>query len=399
MRLVINWFSQVASVTKLSLETLFERAGSSLVTVVGIAGVVAVLVGVLSMAQGFRQALANSGSPDAAIVLRSGADSEIMSVLGGPEVRVICEAPGIAQHAGQPLVSAELFAIIEVPKRGTGTAANVPLRGVGGYRMEVRDRVRLVAGRRFEPGRNEVMVGAGAVREFRGLDLGSTLRLGKNEWTVVGVFSAGGGAAESEIWTDAQVLQAAYQRGNTYQAVFVRLASTNTYKTFKDALTTNPQLKVEVRRLNDYYARQSEMLTRIITVFGTFVAVMMALGAAFGALNTMYTAVAARTREIATLRALGFGAGAVVVSVMVEALILALGGGVLGAAVAYFIFDGYTAATMNWQNFSQMAFAFAVTPALLAEGIVYAVVIGLIGGFFPAIRAARLPIATALRES
>ncbi len=399
MRALTNWLSQVVSVTKLSLETMFERRASALVAVVGIAGVVAVLVGVLSMADGFRTTLSGSGSPDCAIVVRNGADNEIMSLLTGPEVRLIADSAGIRQRAGQPLASAELFTIINLPKRSTGTVANVPLRGIGPYGADVRDHIRLVTGRRFEPGRNEVMVGIGAVREFAGLDVGSTLRLGKNQWTVVGSFRAGGGVAESEIWTDAHVLQAAYERGNSYQSVLVRLAAADRFRTFKDALTANPQLKVDVRRLNDYYASQSEMVTRMISVFGTFVAVLMALGAVFGALNTMYSTVSARTREIATLRALGFGAGAVVVSVMAEALMLALCGGVLGGAIAYFVFDGYRAATMNWQSFSQVAFAFAVTPPLLAQGMAYAIVIGLVGGFFPAIRAARLPIATALRES
>lgn len=398
MRSLINWLSQILSVTKLSLETVVERRGAALVTVVGIAGVVAVLVGVLSMAAGFRATLAGAGRPDAAIVLRSGADSEIMSLLGGPDVRLIAEAPGILRRNGRPLASAELFAIIDLPKRGTGTTANVPLRGVGAAGAEVRGGIRILEGRMFDPGRNEVVAGIGAAREFAGLKPGSVLRLGRNEWTVTGIFG-GGGVAESEIWTDARVLQAAYQRGNSYQAVVVRLASPDTFPAFKEALTTNPQLKVGVLRLDDYYARQSEMVAKVITVFGTFVALMMAAGAVFGALNTMYTAVSARTREIATLRALGFGSAAVMVSVMAEALLLALAGGVLGGGLAYAIFNGATAATMNWQNFSQVAFAFAVTPRLLAQGILYAVAIGLAGGFFPALRAARLPIATALRES
>jgi putative ABC transport system permease protein len=242
------------------------------------------------------------------------------------------------------------------------------------------------------------MVGVGAAAEFAGLDLGAKLKVGRNEWTVVGIFSAGGGLSESEIWTDASVLQGAYQRGNSFQTVQVKLRSPQAFQEFKDALTSDPRLNVKVVRQTDYYLEQSSAVYRLITGLGTLVASLMAVGAVFGALNTMYTAVSTRTREIATLRALGFGSGPVVISVLVESVFLALLGGALGGGLAYFVFDGYRAATMNWQSFSQVAFAFDVTPSLLVQGIVYATVIGLIGGLFPAIRAARLPIARALRE-
>jgi len=214
----------------------------------------------------------------------------------------------------------------------------------------------------------------------------------------VGIFSAGGGTAESEIWTDAAILQGAYQRGNSYQSALVKLTSPQAFESLKAALTADPRLTLKVVRQTDYFAGQSTTVYNLITGLGTLVASLMAIGAVFGALNTMYTAVSARTREIATLRALGFGSSPVIVSVMAESLLLALVGGALGAAVAYFAFDGYRAATMNWQSFSQVAFAFAVTPALLVQGVAYATVIGLIGGLLPAIRAARIPIAQALRE-
>lgn len=393
-----HWFSQVAAVALFNLRTIPERKGAAITAIVGIAGVVAVLVGVLAIAEGFRRTMTVSGTPDVAVVLRAGADTEMTSNLPREDATIIADAPGIARGAEGALISAELFVIIDLPKRTTGTGANVPLRGVGPAAFDVRGDMRIVQGRRFVPGKNEIVVGAGAAREFAGLDVGQQIRIGQNTWDVVGIFTAGGGVAESELWSDAAVLQPAYQRENSYQAVYARLNSPGAFPQFKDALTTNPQLKVKVNRLADFYAEQSTMLTEFIRGIGVSIAAMMAIGALFGALNTMYSAVAARTREIATLRALGFGAGPVVLSILAESLVLALIGGAIGAGLAYVLFDGYTAATMNWQTFSQVAFAFAVTPPLLVQAIVWAALLGLIGGFFPALRAARLPIAAGLRE-
>lgn len=398
MTALLNWLSQIGSITKLSLLTVFERKGASAAAAFGIAGVVAVLVGVLSIAQGFRAAMVASGSPDTAVVLRSGADTEMMSLLLGSETRVITDAPEIAMSAAGPLASAELFVIINLPKRTTGTDANVPLRGVQPAAYRVRDRFELLEGRRFETGRYEVIVGRGAAAEFAGLEVGAKIHMGRNDWTVVGVFADRGGLSESEIWTDARLLQSAYQRGNSYQSVCVKLNSPERFDAFKDALAADPRINVKVVRQTEYYAEQSASIYNLITGLGTLIAGLMGIGAVFGALNTMYSAVAARTREIATLRALGFGGGAVVISVLLESLCLALFGGGVGAASAYFAFDGFRAATLNWQSFSQVAFAFEVTPRLLAQGIIYALLIGLIGGLFPAIRAARLPISKALRE-
>jgi len=304
----------------------------------------------------------------------------------------------VARTPEGPLASPELFVIINLPRRSSGSDVNVPLRGVEAAAFRVHGQVRLVEGRAFEPGKNEVIVGVGAAREFAGLEVGGSLRVGHHDWPVVGVFSADGGTAESEIWTDAPVLQAAYNRGDSFQSVYVRLDSPDTFTTFKDAVTTDPRLGAKVMSLSEYYASQSTAVTKLITTLGYIIASLMAVGAVFGALNTMYSSVSARTREIATLRALGFGRGAVVVSVMLESIALALGGGVFGAALAYFIFNGFHAATMNFQSFSQITFAFAVTPGLLWKGIVWATMIGLIGGLLPAIRAAGQPIATALRE-
>jgi putative ABC transport system permease protein len=395
---MLNWLSQMTSVTWLGLCTIPRRKGSAVAAAFGIAGVVAVFVGVLSIAQGFRSAVTSTGRDDIAIVLRDGAPNEMSSGIGRDEARIIKDAPGVARENDGAVASAELFVIIDVPKRSSGTDANVPFRGVQPAATAVRGSVKIMRGRMFEPGRNEVIAGAAAAREFAGLDVGKTIKLGRTEWNVVGVFTAGGGVAESELWTDAPVLQAAYQRGDSYQSVYTKLASADKFREFKDALTSNPQIKVKVVRQAEFYADQSTMTTNFITGLGTVIALMMALGALLGALNTMYNAVASRGREIATLRALGFGAAPVVCSVMIESLALALAGGIVGGLGAYLAFDGYGAATMNFQTFSQIAFAFAVTPKLLSTAILLAAAIGLLGGILPAIRAARLPIAAALRD-
>ncbi len=395
---MFNWFSQIFALIQFNLRTIWQRKGSSAAALFGIAGVVAVLVGVLSIAQGFSAVMNASGKPDTALILRSGADTEMMSGLSRDTTRIIADTEGIARSAEGALASAELFVIINLPKRSTGTDANVPLRGVEPMAFSVRSDVDIIQGRPFEWGRNEVIVGSGAVREFEGLELGARIPVGKEEWIVVGIFEADGGISESEIWTDASVLQPAFRRGNSFQAVYAKLEAPEGFQGFKDRLTTDPRLNVKVVRQDEYYAEQSTAITGLITGLGTLIAGLMGIGAVFGALNTMYSAVSSRTREIATLRALGFGSGAVVISVLVEALVLAFIGGALGAGLAYVAFDGFRAATMNWQSFSQVAFAFDVTPSLLVRGIFYAAMIGLVGGLFPAIRAARMPVAAALRE-
>jgi putative ABC transport system permease protein len=395
---LLNWLSQIVSIAVFNLRTLPQRIGSSLTAIFGIAGVVAVMVSVLSIAQGILATMQKSASPENAIVLRSGATSEMMSWVVGDDARIIAEAPGVARQEGDALASPELFVIINLKKKGTGTDANVPLRGVTRQAPRVRDAFRIVEGRMLEWGRNEVIVGVGAQIEFEGLGLGSSITVANEEWPVVGIFEAGGGLAETEIWVDAMVLQPAYQRGNSYQGVYAKLESPEAFRDFKDALTSDPRLNIKVMRESDYYAEQSQVLYNLITGLGTLVAFIMGLGAIFGALNTMYTAVSARGREIATLRALGFHSGPVVISVLTESLLLALVGGVIGAALAWIAFDGFRAATLNWSSFSQVAFAFDVNAGLLAQGISFAMIIGLIGGLFPAVRAARLPVSEALRE-
>jgi len=394
----MNGLRQIVAVTILNLRTIPQRLGSSVVAIVGIAGVVVVLVAVLSIAEGFRAAMRSAGSPSRALVMRSGADSEMTSGLGGPETDIIVQAPGLQLAGQRPVASAEMFVIVEVPKRSTGTGANVPLRGIQPTAFQVRDEASITAGRMLEFGTNEVVVGRAAVGQFAGLDVGSQIRSGQVTWTVVGTFEADGSVAETEIWGDVRTLQGAYRRGNSYQSVLARLEAPESFDRFKDWLTSNPQLNVSVRREDEYYAGQSTALTTLIRVVGFSIAGLMAIGAIFGAILTMYTAVATRAREIATLRAIGFNAMAVLVSVLAESISLAAAGGILGGLAAFFGFNGYQTSTINFQTFSQVAFAFRVTPTLLVMGLIWSLVMGLIGGLLPAIRAARLPISQALRE-
>ena len=392
------WLSQTAAVTSVTLRSISQRLGSSIVAVIGIAGVVIVFTAVLSIAEGFRAAMQGTGDPQTVIVLRAASDTEMTSGFGGEEARLISEGPGLERGPEGNHASPELFVIVGHPLKRSGTDANVPLRGVTLAALKVRPTTRIVEGRMFQPGTNEIVVGRAASNQFSGLTVGSGLRWGDSSWRVVGIFDAGGSVSESELWCDAKVLQGAYRRGNSYQSVYARLASPDTFQTFKDALTTDPRLNVTVIREPDYYSQQSVVLQTVIRSIGFTIAGLMALGAIFGALNTMYSAVANRTREIATLRALGFGSSPVVVSVLVEAVLLSVVGGLIGGGLAWAAFDGYQTATMNWQSFSQVAFAFKVTPSLLARGLFFAVAMGLLGGLLPAIRAARLPVVTALRQ-
>jgi putative ABC transport system permease protein len=390
--------SQIVAVTSVNLRSIGQRLGSSSVAIFGIAGVVVVFVGVLSIAEGFRAAMTDVGDRQTVIVMRAGSDTEMTSGIGYDTARLVMDAPGVMRDESGPVASPELFVIVGHPTKKDNTDMNVPLRGVSPPVLKVRPYVKIVEGRMLTPGTTEIVVGRAASNQFAGLTVGSTQNWGQNTWTVVGIFDAGGNVAESEIWADVRVLQPAYRRGNTFQSVYVRLESPDAFQRFKDALTTDPRISVTAVPEPEYYAGQSEILHMIITTIGYLIAALMGIGAIFGAVNTMYTAVASRTREIATLRALGFGNGPVVVSVLTEAIVLAVIGGVLGGLAAWAAFDGYQTSTMNFQSFSQVAFAFAVTPALLVQALVFAVVMGTFGGLFPAWRAARLPVVTALRE-
>jgi putative ABC transport system permease protein len=391
--------SQILAVTAVNIRSMRQRLGSSAVAVFGIAGVVLVFVAVLSIAEGVAATMKASGDPNTVLILRQGSDTEMTSGMLGDQARIIQDAPGIARDkAGTPLSSPELFVVVDHPLKRSGTEANVPLRGVTPQAFQVHDHVKIVEGRNFEFGKDEIIAGRAAARQFLGLTVGTTLKWGENSWQLVGIFEDGGSVSESELWCDVKVLQPAYRRGNSYQSVYAKLASPDSFQTLKDSLTTNPQLTVSAMRAPDYFATQTEALQRIIKTLGTIIGVLMGIGAVFGAVNTMYNAVATRTREIATLRALGFGSVPVVISVLSEAAIISLLGGVIGGLLAYVAFNGYETATMNFQSFSQIAFSFAVTPKLLAMAMGYSLLMGLVGGMLPAIRAARLPVVTALRE-
>jgi putative ABC transport system permease protein len=381
-----------------NLRSLRARWTSTVVAVLGIAGTVGVFVGMLSLARGFKATLVESGSARNAIVRRAGSTSEMESVVTLDQARVVEDAPGVARGSAGALVSPEVVVVAPFPLKSTGTDANVQVRGVSPQVLSVRDSVRITGGRFFQPGLNELVVGRNVARSYVGFELGKTVRFGGGTWTVAGVFDAGGSAFDSELWCDAHVLNQVYQRPrNIFQAVTVRLTSPEALPRFKDALTSDPRVTVQVDREVEYYEKQSRQLTTLITVLGAIVAAVMGVGAVFAALNTMYSAVAERSREIATMRALGFGAGSVVMSFVFEALCIAMVGGLLGC-VAVLPLNGMTTGAMNWQTFSHLAFAFRVTPTLLAAGLMFALLMGLVGGVPPAIRAARQRVAMALRE-
>jgi putative ABC transport system permease protein len=390
---------QTVGVTAMNMRSIVERRATSLVAIVGIAGVVAVLIGIFSINEGFHAVLEQSGADDVAIVLRGGGTAEMTSGLSQQQARIIGDAAGVLHENGEPLSSAELYVIVDVPMKSTGTPANVPLRGVGPKAPSLRQGFHLLDGRMFTPGTNEVIVGRAAADTNAGLTVGSQLKQGTTIWNIVGVFGDNGSVSESEIWSDAIVLQGAYNRGTSFQSTRVRLESPAALKTFKDALTSDPRLNVGVFTEREYYAQQARSLTLLVTILGRAIAILMGIAAVFGALNTMYSAVSSRAKEIATLRAIGFGAIPVVTSVLVEALTLGLIGGVVGGLIAYFGFNGVRASTMNLSSFSQISFAFAVTPALLAQSLAYALALGFVGGLMPSLRAARVPITIGLRDA
>jgi putative ABC transport system permease protein len=391
-------FRQIIAVTAMNLRALPLRMTSSLVSVIGIAGVVLILVALLSISEGFRRTLELSGSDRVAIVLRGSSSAELTSSFSRDQVQVIEQAPGIARDAQGPVVSAELYTTVDQPKRSTQTAANAPFRGIEAAGPQTRSHFQLVAGRMFRTGTYEVVVGRSAAETLDGLAVGKLVKWGNNQWRVVGEFTDGGSVSESEIWTDVHVLQSAYSRGDTYQTVRVLLTSAASFKSFKAQLTDDPRLSANVLTEREFYAAQSVLLSTLVRGAGTVLALLMGVGAVFGALNTMYSAVAARSTEIATLRALGYGGLPVAISVVIEALLLGLVGGILGAAVAYIAFDGLQTSTMNYQSFTQVSFAFSVTPVLIITGTVYALLLALVGGVFPAVHAARRPIIAGLRE-
>jgi len=380
-----------------NLRSVKQRWTSSIVAILGIAGTVGVFVAMLSLAKGFKATLVSSGSYGNAMVRRAGSTSEMDSSVSLDQIRILQDAPGVARGGDGPLVTPEVVVVAAFPLRSTGTDANVQVRGVSSKALEVRDRVKIIEGRMFQPGVAELVVGRNATNTYTGLTIGNSVKFGGGSWQIVGIFDAGGSAFDSEVWCDARVLNQIYHRPEgIFQSVTVHLTSPGDLQKLKDAVTTDPRMSVDITREVEYYDKQSRVLTTLIVVLGSIVAFIMGIGAVFGALNTMYSAVAERTREIATLRALGFRAGSVVTSFMIEALLISFLGGVLGC-LAVLPLNGLTTGAMNWQTFSHLAFAFRVTPSLLVLGTAFALTMGLIGGFFPALRAARRPVAPALR--
>jgi len=374
------------------------RWTSTIVAVAGIAGTVGVFIAMLSLAHGFKATLVSSGSADNVLITRAGATSEITSGVSIDSVKVIQDAPGIARGAEGPLVSPESVLMAPIPLRSTGTDANVMFRGVSPNVLAIRKNVKIIEGRMFRHGLTEIVVGKNAKTTYSGLTLGTNLKLGSANWQVVGIFDAGGSAFDSEVWGDPHLINGAYNRPDTLsQSVTVHLTSPAALQQLKDSLTRDPRLNVDVTREIDYYAKQSTRMTTLITRLGGFVALIMAIGAVFGALNTMYSAVAERGREIATMRALGFTTLNVLLSFLFEALLISLIGGILGC-IAVVPLNGLTTSTMNFQTFSNLAFAFKITFDLLLMGIVFALVMGVLGGLLPAIRASIRPVAVALRE-
>lgn len=381
--------------TRIGIAGLPQRWGASSVIVIGIAGVVGVLVAMLAMGEGFKATLAGTGGDDTAIILRGGSQAETNSVITRDQAPLIASLAGIARGAdGRPVVSPELSQVVNLPSIADGTDANVQFRGVGPAAWALRPELRMVEGRRFGAGLREIVAGRGAQRQFRGLQVGNQLKLANQVWTVVGVFESGD-SHDSELWADVDVLGPAYQR-QAYQSVTVKLDGKDGFRRLKSALAADPRLKLDVSTTRDYYARQSEGLTKLIKALGSIIGAIMAIGAVFGALNSMYAAVAGRAREIATMRAIGFRGLPVVTAVMLETMLLALVGGAIGALVAWLLFNGHTVSTLG-NNFSQVVFQFRVSPALLWTGLKWALGIGLVGGLFPALRAARLPVTEALR--
>lgn len=381
-----------------NFRSIRARWTSTIVAILGIAGTVGVFVAMLSLARGFKATLVASGSPDNALVMRAGSTSEMMGGITLDSVRIVQDEPGVARNAGGPLVTQEVVGVMPFPLISTGTDANVQVRGVSPNVFQIRTFAKIVQGRMFQPGLAELVAGKNASRTYQGLTVGNSVNFGGGHWKVVGIFDAGGSSFDSEVWCDAPILNEVLKRpDNIFQSATVHLTSPAALQQLKDAVSSDPRLNLDVVREVDYYAKQSTTMTRLITILGGIVAFIMAIGAVFGALNTMYSAVAERGREIATMRALGFSAWNVILSFLFEALLISVVAAIIGC-LAVLPLNGLTTSTMNFQTFSNIAFAFKITIDLLLSGVIFALVMGVLGGLFPAIRAARRPIAVALRE-
>jgi putative ABC transport system permease protein len=394
-----DFLSQAAAITTMNLRSLSDRKTPAIVAIIGIMGAVVVLIGMLAISEGFRGVLDRAGATDVAVVLRGGSNDEFGSSLTGQQTQIIADQPLVLRAEGEPLASAELYVVTDVPMRNSNTPASLPLRGVGPQGPKLHRHFKMVQGRYFAPGTFEMVVGRSAALQYAQFDLGSRVRLGTTDWSIVGIFEDNGSVSESEAWTSAGVLQSAYQRGSTFQSVRLQLGGADALQSLTGALKRDPRLNVNVYTEREFYEALSRPLLSLARNVGSVIALLMGIGAVFGALNTMYSTVAARTREIATLRAIGFGSGPVIVSVLSEAIAIGVLGGALGGLVGWLGFDGVRAATLNPATWAQLTFKFDVTPELLAHGLLYAVVLAFVGGLAPSVRAARLPIATGLRET
>lgn len=384
--------SQILAVTSINLRSITQRWGMSLATILSIALVVGVLLGFLAMANGFRATVSGTGSEQIAVLLRSGAQAELNSGFGRDTVRLIETAPGVARDAdGNAILSAELYVITDATKRSTGNDASLSLRGVDEMAPRLRENFQIVEGRMFAEGSNEIVVGEGVIREFSGFDLDTTIRMGPNEWRIVGIFSTGGSVFDSEIWADIGTVQNLYQRGASYQSIRVELDGEGGLEALRQYVENEPRLDLDVETEKDFFAQSAGGLSNLIMYLGWPLAIIMAVGALAGAWNAMYASVDSRIREIATLRTLGFSGFAAFVGTLVESLMLAFIGGLVGALITYFVFDGVSASTLGG-SFTQVVFSFAVTPAAVVNGVVLALLVGLLGGFFPALRASRVPL-------
>jgi len=393
----VTSLQQIIAITVMNMKGLRQRFWQSSAAILSIALVITVMVGFLSMADGFEKTVAGTGSDDVVIVLREGSLSELTSGFSLHQAKLLSTAPGVAKQNGEPLVSFELYVIVDLLKKSTGLSVNAPMRGIEQTSLKLRDNVKIIEGRMFEPGRNEIVVGHNAREQFAGLGLGEMISFGNSEWQVVGVFDAGGSVFESELWADAKMVQAFFNRGTSYQSVRMKLAGPESLQEIKNFAEADPQLNVEIKTEADYYAAQSKPITTLIRYIGYPLAFIMALGALAGALNTMYTSVLARMGEITTLRALGFGAFPSFVGILTESIVIAIFGSAIGLVLAYVFFDGMLVSTLNGASFTQAVFEFSVSAKLITHALALSVVIGFVGGFFPALRAARMPIADAFR--
>ena len=393
----MSFIRQVLSVTNMNLRSILERSGSSLVIIVGIAGSVAVMVSLLAMAEGLSSTISSTGEEDRVIILRDGSNSELSSGVAMTEIDTVSSSPGIKSMDDEPMIAGELFAIIDLKKKGAESTSNLPIRGVQPASFKIRPEVEIIEGRNFTTGTAEIIVGKGANNQYEGLELGDQIKVRDSFATVVGIFSSNGNVHESEIWADLAAAQGIFRRGASASSMILKLNSPDSFDEVGLFVESYPNLELKVQSERDFYENQSSGAD-LIKIFGQVVGYIMAIGAVFAALNTMYSAVSTRLVEIGTLRALGFKGTTVLLALMIEALLLAMIGGLSGAAIAYVLFNGYTVSTLAGGSFSQTAFAFAVTADVVQQGLTLALFVGLIGGLFPAWNAARRDITEALRS-